>query len=230
MVRLLRNFKAKPCSFNKDEFFRVESVPAANPSSETGAKVTHLRQSRVNQSDEIYGDKVMSKGEHRFVFSISNMASPTGGGLCLGVAEAVDNRYSRRKIGVRVSDGRCVVLPPPAEGKSTPSIQLSERFMSSALQQRAVDRRVEIIVNMDKKCVLFSVDGGTAVDSGVLPHELPESLVPWAQAFFKGGVITLTDHRTRLTADRQPHSPPVLVKPPSRIWEFVGFEAGPWTP
>ena len=47
MVRLLRNFKAKPCSFNKDEFFRVESVPAANPSSETGAKVTHLRQSRV---------------------------------------------------------------------------------------------------------------------------------------------------------------------------------------
>ena len=83
---------------------------------------------------------------------------------------------------------------------------------------------------MDRRRLLFSIDGAAAVDSGVLPAELPESLVAWAQVFFKGDVLTLSHHRSRLTGQSPPSPPPPVPVPrPPRTYDDTTFEAGPWT-
>ena len=117
--------------------------------------------------------------------------------------------------------------PEPAAATSK---MLSEGFLGSAHAERAVGRRVEVLVDMDRKMLSFSVDGAAHVDSGVLPADLPDALVPWAQVFFKGDAVTLSHHRSRATAGSVPSPTPVKVKPPSKVYDMTPFEAGPWTP
>lgn len=229
-----RPFKAKQSSFEAAEFFRVESIPPAREGDAPGARLTHKRQSRVGQSDEAFGDRVMSKGEHRFIFTILSAHSPSGNGLCLGVAAAehVGHASTRHKYGIRVSDGRCVSYPSPdsPSGGRSPNVRLSEGFMSHRESVRAVGRRVEVIVDMDRRRLFFSVDGAAHVDSGVLPETLPDALVPWVQLFFKSDAISLSQHRSRPTNGAPPSpQPPVLVPPSARFYDYTRFEAGPWT-
>lgn len=239
-----RAFKAKPTSFDKDDSFRLEVVPPERDFGAAGARLTHKVQCRVGQANEVYGDRVMSKGEHRFVVTIEETHSPAGTGLIFGVASAnASESYGRRKYGVRVSDGRFIQLPVPQldfrelrnaseEERRPPSARLlAEGHHGAARSMRAVAHRVEIICDMDRRRLAFSVDGATAVDSGIMPEDLPEALVPWVQVFFKGDVVTLEQHRSRLTGASPPHSPPpVLVPPPSKVYDQTPFEAGPWTP
>lgn len=191
-------------------------------------RLIHTRQSRVGQADEAFGTRVMSKGEHRFVFTIDVAQSPSGSGLLLGFADGDDNGYSRFKYGIRVSDGRCVQYPTPTDPKI---MQLSEGFMSAATAQRAVGRRVEVVVDMDRRLCGFSVDGATLVDSGIMPSDLPVTLVPWCQIYYKADALTLSHHRMRITGATPPSPPkPVKVPPISRVYDNTGFDSGPWTP
>ena len=230
-----RALRANVSGWEESAYFKMETVPSGRDRDPPGARIVHTRQSRVGQADEAFGDRVMSRGEHRFVFTIACAHSSTGSGLVLGVAAAAGSEHVRQKIGIRPSDGRLVRVPAPepvkgGERDSRP-VLLAENCMPRA-SERAVGRRVEIIVDLERKQVAFSVDGASAVDSGVLPEELPSTLVPWVQVFFKGDAVTLSHHRVRAPKPgSSPRSPPPPVKVSalvSRAYDQSKFEAGPW--
>ena len=107
-----RPYKSKSTSFSPAEYFKIETVQGERDNEANGARLTHTRQSRVGQADECFGDRVMSKGEHKFVFTICSSHSGSGTGFILGVAAVSDGSiYARKKYGVRVSDGRCITYP-----------------------------------------------------------------------------------------------------------------------
>ena len=228
-----RALKYKPSNFVPDEFFKVEELPPHRDIEEPMSRIVHKRQSRVGQADEAYGDRVMSKGEHRFVFTIHNTHHDAGTGILLGVAAADrGDGYARRKWGVRVSDGRLVSFPTPdaSSPDGRDSKYLAEAFIEGQ-QMRAVGRRVEVVLDLDLGRLAFSVDGALAVDSGAMPDELPEALVPWVQVFYKNDAVILSHHRSRPTFGSPPSPPPVRVpKHISRAYDNAPFEAGPWTP
>ena len=122
-------------------------------------------------------------------------------------------------------------VPPVAHDAASARkpVLLAENYMGVTQSERAVDCRVEVIFETDRKRLLFSVDGATAVDSGALPSELPDELVPWASLFFKGDSVTLVQHRTRATKGKPPPLPPAIVSPAPKL-DMRKFEAGPWTP
>jgi hypothetical protein len=210
-------------SFEKDEYFRVEEAP-------TGVRLTHTRQSRVGQADEAFGDRIMRHGEHKFVFTIDCAHSSTGTGVYLGAASASADGHARRRFGVRVSDGRFVMYPAGPASGSASAVNCSEGWMGAAQSERAVGRRVEVLCDMDRRRLSFSVDGAAHVDCGVLPDELPDALVPWVQVFFKSDVVTLSQHRSRRGSGPPSPPAPVRVAPPAKVYEATPFEAGPWTP
>ena len=223
-------FKLVSSSFNKEpDFWRIEERPGVDGDAPS-TRLFHTRQSRVGQPDEAFGTRLMSKGEHRFVITLDELTSPSGSGLLLGVADGADNGYSRFKYGIRVSDGRCVQYPTPEDARNVKKTA-AEGFLGSARAVRAVDRRVEVVVDMDRRAVAFSVDGMTVVDSGILPGDLPDSLVPWCQIYYKGDAVILSHHRTRATAGKPPATPPpVRVPPPSKVYDMSAVDSGPWTP
>ena len=190
------------------------------------SRVVHTKQSRVHQPDDVFGERVMGKGEHRFLFEVEPARS-SGSGVRVGVA-SVDGR---QRWGIRLTDGKSVHnLPgmPTAEDRERER-ESSAFYLSDnpVAQERAVVQRVEVIVDMARRHVLYSIDGGSAVDSGVLPDEYPDSLTPWAQLFYKGDAVTLSAHRSR-TASRPkaPRTPTRKAASPSE----PTCDAGPWTP
>ena len=223
-----RSYRSKAAKWvgTDSSAFTVASIPdprAGERGVKPHSRITHKRQSRVHQADDALGNIVMKAGEHRFVYDISSVTS-SGCGIRVGVA-SVDGR---ERWGIRLSDGRSVRVPAADLDPGEAAVLLAERAVGT--MERAVSRRVEVIVNMAQRIVRYSVDGATAVDSGVLPDDYSDELVPWAQLFYKDDAVTLSHHRTarvpqraspRLVRSRREVPAPVR-KPP--------FEAGPWTP
>jgi hypothetical protein len=221
-----RTYRSKKVEWVGVDGFTVEVVPdprAGERGVKPHSRLTHKRQSRVNQADDALGNITMKKGEHRFVFDIRSVSS-SGYGIRVGVAST----DGRERFGIRLSDGRSVRVPEANQDLGEAPVMLAER-VAGALD-RAVSRRVEVIVNMALHTVHYSVDGATAVDSGVLPDDYPDELVPWAQMFYKHDEVTISHYRTaRLPQRSTPRSassrrevPPPAKKPP--------YEAGPWSP
>ena len=240
--RSVRATKTRPSTWSEtdsagdlSQCFKVENL-AAGDGLPAASGLTHSRQSRVGQSDDAFGALVMSRGEHRFVLTIECAHSSSGAGLVLGVAAAPDPSqpsYVRPKWGVRPWDGRCVRVPAPGPSATDANaVILAESHPRVGLYtERAVAKRVEVIVDMERRAIAFSVDGASAVDAGVLPDELPSALVPWAQLFFKGDTVALSHHRERPPRRASPRSPPppvMVTRGPQ--WDERVFEAGPWTP
>ena len=157
-------WKAQPSAF------KTESIADPRGGYCAQSKIRHTRQSRVNRPDEAFGELVMSKGEHRFVFDIE---PSTSSGSCVRVGVAsTDGHY---RWGIRPIDGRAVcVLPglPSAEDRERQSrALLADKPLATTASERAVAQRVEVTVDMARRQVLYSIDGGIAVDSGVLPDD-----------------------------------------------------------
>jgi hypothetical protein len=201
---------------SKDARFREERVPDPRAGFKPMSRLTHQMQSRVHQPDDCLCDVQMTKGEHRFVFDVCTSSS-SGGGIRMGVASA-DGYY---RWGVRASDGRSIRLPSADAGE--PAVMLAEGVTN--VQERACVRRVEVVVDMARRTVQYSVDGAGLVDSGVLPDEYPDTLVPWVQLFYKHDAVMISSYRRRsVNYKPQPRSPP---KPP-RKEPASEYEAGPW--
>lgn len=117
------------------------------------------RHSRTSNSrdlpDELFGDKVMSKGVHHYVLSFELTHSSSGFGIILGVA----SQDGRRKFGVRCWDGRAIVLPQPPKAPVGPLL-VDKVMPRGAPVERAVASRVEVTVDMFRKALHFSIDGG----------------------------------------------------------------------
>ena len=181
----------------------------------------HTRTSNTREaSDDAFGDKLMTKGCHRFVLSFELNHSSSGFGIILGVATP----DGRQKVGVRVWDGRAVMFPQQPK-------QPAGEVLASPTQraERAVSSRIEVRVDQFRKSLAFSIDGGPAQDSGILPEEIPESLVPWACIFFKGDAVTLSHHRHQACLGSPPSPPaPVRVASSNRSRADESYEAGPW--
>ena len=210
------------------ELFKIESTPDPREGHHATSRLLHMRQSRVNQPDDALGDRVMSKGEHRFVFDIDSARS-SGSLVRVGVAST----DGRDRWGIRLTDGRSISIrpgvPTAEERERQCNVLLADKPIAAARQERAVSRRVEVIVDMARRHVFYSVDGGSAVDSGVLPEDYPELLVPWAQLFYKGDAVTLSQHRSRAVnhAARSPRLQPTPSKPSSP--PPPAFDAGSWS-
>ena len=219
-----RPFKSRPSAWDRtisSQFFRIEEVKPARSSEQPYCRMQHTRTSNTREaSDNAFGDKLMTKGVHRFVLSFELAHSSSGFGIILGVATP----DGRQKVGVRVWDGRAVMMPQQPK-------QRSGEVLASPTQraERAVSSRIEVLVDMFRKSLAFSIDGGAAVDSGILPEHMPESLVVWACIFFKGDAVTLSHHRHRACLGSPP-SPPAPVRVPSsnRSGADESYEAGPW--
>ena len=168
----------------------------------------------------------MKKGVHQFVLSFELTYSSSAFGITLGVA----SQDGRRKFGVRCWDGRAVLLPKP------PKAPIGQLLVDAKMPrgepiERAVASRVEVTVDMFRRALYFSIDGGLAVDFGILPEEMPEALVPWACVFYKGDAVAISDHRHR-TVIGTPPTPPAKVRVPRTIWtkEFMedSVDVGEW--
>lgn len=225
-----KQLKARPSKWHKgnsSEFYRIEETPALRSNQKSGSTGRHSRTSNSRDlPDELFGDKVMSKGVHHYVLSFELTHSSSGFGIILGVA----SQDGRRKFGVRCWDGRAIVLPQPPKAPVGPLL-VDKVMPRGAPVERAVASRVEVTVDMFRKALHFSIDGGLAVDIGVLPAEMPEAMVPWACTFYKGDSVTISDHRHRAMLGAPP-TPPAKVRIPRTIWtkEFMEetYEAGPW--
>ncbi len=217
-------YRARTSGWMGSEYCRVESVPPFREGEPTGSKVVHKRQSRVGYPDDVAGDLIIKRGEHRVTMTI-NTQSASGSGLVLGVA-SLDGC---QRWGVKSSDGRLKRYPESSWRKTDlvdqPVVMLAPGRRGA--NERAINRRVEVIIDMARRRLLFSVDGATAVDAGLLPDELPAKLVCWAQLFYKGDSVTITHHRSRHAGGPQTPSP--VRVPPSRPFEPL-TDAGPWTP
>ena len=203
--------------------FSFQALEVRSPGTHAPHRCKHTRQvSSRDLPDEALGDQLMSAGEHKFVLTIEN-AQPSGSGVCMGVASP----DGRLKIGVRPSDGRLVIQPTPKEHAPGRHLTLSR----DAWTERQVGARVEVTVDMHRRDVSFSLDGGIAVSSGVLPADLPDTLVPWVSLMFKNDAVTLSDHRfTSVRGQPSPKRPPKPVRvAPRRSFDDKPYEAGPWT-
>ena len=219
-----------------DNHFKTESIPDPRLGYKPQSKLVHSRQSRVNQPDDAFGGRIMKTGEHHFVFEVNSQRS-SGCGMRVGVASA----DGRDRWGIRLVDGCAVYV-----GRGMDSAEARDRQVGGMLTDKppatiggtnyrecAVTRRVEVFVDMARRIVKYSVDGGYAFDSGVLPEDYSDALVPWAQTFYKGDTVTLSQHRSR--AATRPSSPRLTEaktpkKKPRDRWDSKPFEAGPWTP
>jgi len=219
-----------------DNHFKTESIPDPRQGYKPQSKLVHSRQSRVNQPDDAFGGRIMKTGEHHFVFEVNSQRS-SGCGMRVGVASS----DGRDRWGIRLVDGCAVYV-----GRGMDSAEARDRQLGGMLTDKppatiggtnyrecAVTRRVEVFVDMARRIVKYSVDGGYAFDSGVLPEDYSDALVPWAQTFYKGDTVTLSQHRSR--AATRPSSPRLTEaktpkKKPRDRWDSKPFEAGPWTP
>lgn len=215
-------------------FDKPDVVPDVRENMHAHSRLKHARQSRVNQPDDAFGDRKMTKGEHKFVFDIDSCSS-SGSGVRVGVA----SEDGRERWGIRPVDGRAVYvtssLPSPdleertQERERLSSAFLADKPMAASRQERAVGRRIEVCVDMTRRLVTYSVDGGTGFDSGVLPDDYPDVLVPWAQLFYKEDSVTLSQHRSRaVNRKASPRSPATPRKPSSPATPTC--DSGPWTP
>jgi hypothetical protein len=216
--------RPRPSAWSAHEHFRIEEIPAERAGDLPSSRLRHTRQVTArDEPDNALGDRLIASGEHRFFLTLNETHSATGSGVCLGVATP-DGKI---KVGVRPSDGRLVILPPPVgHPPGRPLGGIGSRDAGS--HQRAVAARVEVIVDMQRRTVCFSLDGAVAVDSGVLPQELPDQLVPWASLFFKGDSVTISNHRHRSGGRGLPQPSPVRV-PRSPPRDDSQHDAGPWT-
>ena len=221
-----RLFKPRPSAWKQSAQFKIEEVAPLRKGDPPYSRTWHNRTSHAREPpDDALGEKLMTRGEHRFVlnFVLNNeLGSTTGHGIILGTASA----DGRQKVGIRCWDGRVITLPKrekqPAGDVLAPLI--------ATRTERAVHSRVEVIVDLFRRSIGFSIDGGTPADSGLLPHEVPEQLVPWACTVYKGDVVILSNHRYRKVLGTPPTPPaPVRVPPSKWNWEDDEHDAGPWT-
>ena len=223
------------------------------------SKLVHQRQTRVrDQPDDAFGNFVMTRGEHKFVYEIecdlhkdtkgndrlpgsgfrpksalpSRAAVGSGSGIRVGVA----SKDGSKRWGIRPSDGRAVSQGDDIDHRDYgPTSNLLADAVMPCQQARAVGTRVEVTVNMARRIVKDSVDGATAVDSGVLPDDYPDELIPWCQLFYQNDAVTLSDHRFRpVNHPPSPRSPSDAARKDTRkrvesIRATPYFEAGPWT-
>ena len=107
---------------------------------------------------------------HQFVLSLTHL-------LLIGIWHHPWGRVAdgRRKFGVRCWDGRAVLLPKP------PKAPIGQLLVDAKMPrgepiERAVASRVEVTVDMFRRALYFSIDGGLAVDFGILPEGCPRRL------------------------------------------------------
>ena len=252
---LPRPFQRRASSFAPDRAkpgaFKVESQADVRDGFYPKSRAEHLRQSRVNEADDILGDKVMTKGEHRFIFEIDSSTSSSCSNIRVGVA-SIDGHSAQRTLpvaarlhihprcvrvllaaerwGIRPIDGRSVSC---TAGRMDTAVLLASGSCERTVpKERTVRQRVEVTVNMNRRLVLYSVDGAIAIDSGVIPDDYPDALVPWVQLFYKGDSVTLSEHRYRqIVQPPSPRSPSSTRKKPQTPWSNdKPYEAGQWTP
>ena len=212
--------------------FKFEELPPRAPGTAPCSRLKHTRQvSSRDQPDDALGEQVITDGEHRFVLTIES-SQPSGNGIVLGVA----SNDGRLKIGVRPFDGRLVVhgLREPSDGAVRGAPGRSLTLARDAWRDRQVGTRVEVTVDMHRRDISFSLDGGIAVSSGVLPADIPDKLVPWVSLMFKNDMVTLSEHRVRAIRGSvpSPQRPPKPVRVPPRRHSFDDkkYDSGPWTP
>ena len=131
----------------------VELISSQRPGDPPASRVKHKRQSKVGRPDDVFGERAMSSGEHRIVYIIESQ-SASGCGLALGVASA----DGKLRWGVRSSDGRAITYPSRRSSESGRVVMLASSAVPGS-QERAVSRRVEVIVDMARRRLRFSVDG-----------------------------------------------------------------------
>ena len=214
---------------NSSDCFKVESITDPRGAKHfPHSRIIHTRQSRVCQPDEAIGEFVMTRGEHRFVFEIKlaphvigTARASSASGILVGVASP----DGHQRFGIRPSDGRAISIPAVEREQQAVMVGGSSRT------ERAVSQRIEVTVNMARRLVLYSIDGAPAVDSGVLPDDYPDSLVPWCSLFYKNDSVTLSHHQTRgVNYPTSPRSPPSSAGNRGTDSYFPAFEAGPWVP
>ena len=103
-----------------EEKIRARLGSGAAPMRPSLPPVSIARHSRVSNSrdlpDDMFGEKLMTKGVHHFVLSFVLTHSSSAFGIILGVA----SKDGRRKFGVRCWDGRAISLPQPPKAPIGP--------------------------------------------------------------------------------------------------------------
>lgn len=230
-MKMRPDFLVNDESGTADRLIRRAGLPATI--------LQHAVQPSRGMANEILGDTIMTKDEHKFVYTLLR---GSGTGMRVGVASA----DGLSNWGFRLFDGRLSEHLPstntmtqaerlratdPAEGKTRLKhgvpIALGGGELPMRLCQgigtwdRSAGLRIEVTVNMSTRTLHFHAGEGKAFDACV---QLPEQGVrPWFESRLIHDCIAISEHRVRpgtsILVVRKPlkvTAPSPYAQPPSR--------------